>query len=544
MPTVRRYERQVLPQPINEPVAIPDAFGAGIGRAISQTGQALQKTADTMVDIHIERELQKDKAWVRDILNQAAQQDREFMAGQYGRLSADGTNVYDESKKYFEDSRRRWMDRLATPRQQEMFAQAYDPRVNSHLDGAIRHQNKQIEIYDRATKNAFIVQTTNDAVMMRRDSSYVEISLAEVTATTRELYRHMGKEVADSMVLDATGKFHAAIIEADLEDDPQAAKRYFDKTIVQTQISEKLKAVLKQKIDRADLRGREQERADYIISASDDPVERLRMARESNKDIRDGAVVRIKARNAEEERFKEKARIKANADRVNRIINAGNYSDALDIADTAQYGPDRLDLIRLSQSLYTGKKIQTDPAKMLEARIRIDREEIPSLETLWMEYKPYADDADWKQLENYFRSGGAAGGLKDATVRTMFKNMTGKSAEEKPDHYQGVWNYVLRNLPEGKKPIDPDVRQLVGQALAEGEREGGGWGYGEDMPYLEAVEKGHGDTWLPDVTGDEEEKITRILKENGKLVTDRTIQLYKKHVILGIPLPAGPLEVQ
>jgi hypothetical protein len=475
-------------------------------------------------------------------LNRAISQDREFMSGQYAKVGKEGAGVYDESLSYFEEARRKWMKELKTPIQQELFSQAYDPRVNSHLDGAIRHQANQIKIYDEATQNAFISQTTNDAVLMRKDRAFVENSLAEVTQTTKNLYQHMGKEVMDAMVLEAQGKFHAAVIEATIEEDPVAAKKYFEKAVVQTQMSEKLKTVLKKKLDSAGLRQKEQARADNIMGASDDPKERLKMARESDQDLRDGVVMRIKARNAEETYFKEQAELTLLSEKTNAVLNAGNLEDGLDVADSVTSGRSRLELTRLAHSLYGRDDTKTDQAKMLEARILIDRGKIADIESLWRGYKPYADDGDWKQLESYFRSGGAAAGLKDSNVRTIYKSITGKDAADKPEQYGRVWEYVRNNLPEGRKPTDEEVRKLVGQALTWGERKGGGWGYGENMPLTEAILKGHLETWLPDVDDEEERAIKKILKENGKLVNDTTIRLYKKHIIMGLPLPVKPKE--
>ncbi len=540
MPTIRRYERQVLPQPVGQPAAVPDAFGAGTGRAMVEVGRAIGRTGEVVGDIAQERRDRRDKAHVRDVLNQAIEQDREFMGGQYSKEGADGTGVYDESKKYFEDSKRRWMQQLESQQQQELFAQAYDPRANSHLDGALRHQNKQIEVYDTATKNAFVAQTTNDAVLMRKDPEYVAVSLAEVTATTRDLYRHMGKEVADAMVLDAQGRFHAAVIEADIEDNPAAAKKYFEGAVVQTQIPEKLKAVLKQKIDRADLRSREQQRADEIMSASADPRERLGMARKSPEDIRDGAVSRVKARNAEEKFYQEQAEQAMLAEKTNAILDIKSLEGALDIADTVENGKSRLELTRLAHSLYgTDKdKIKTDQAKMLEARIRIDRGEMPSIETLWMEYKPHAADADWKQLENYYRSGGAAAGLKDSNVRSIYKSLTGKDATDKPKKYNRVWDYVQRNMPEGRKPTDEEVRGLVGQALIEGYIPVKNW-WDTEMTYGEALETGQIEQWVPDIPEEDEDRAIQQLNRVGIPVTPERIRKFYLHEMKGVPRPAA-----
>jgi hypothetical protein len=252
--------------------------------------------------------------------------------------------------------------------------------------------------------------------------------------------------------------------------------------------------------------------------------------------------MRIKARNAEETYFKEQAELTLLSEKTNAVLNAGNLEEGLDVADSVTSGRSRLELTRLAHSLYGRDDTKTDQAKMLEARILIDQGKIADIESLWRGYKPYADDGDWKQLESYFRSGGAAAGLKDSNVRTIYKSITGKDAVDKPEQYGRVWEYVRNNLPEGRKPTDEEVRKLVGQALTWGERKGGGWGYGENMPLTEAILKGHLETWLPDVDDEEERKIKNILKENGKLVNDTTIRLYKKHIIMGLPLPVKPKE--
>jgi hypothetical protein len=537
MPTIRRYERQVLPRPAGPPAAVPEAFGAGIGRAMEQMGRSLGQTGDVVVNVMVEKELQKDKARVRDVLNRAIEQDREFMADQYARKGADGVTVYDDAKSYFEESKRRWMGELSTPGQQELFAAAYDPRVGSHLDAAQSYQNKQIEIYDQATKNAFISQTTNDAVLMRRNPGFVAASLAEVIQTTRELYRHLGKEAADAAVLEATGAFHAGIIEADMEDDPAAAEKYFDRAVVQTQIPEKMKAVLRQKLSHASLNQQTYERADFVAGDSDDPVERMKMARESDPKIRAGVTALIKARNAEEKQFRADALEKLLDVKTNEILNAKALEPALKIADTLEKGSARLTMVKLAESLYGGG-VKTIAAKLMEARILIDRRKIPSKLALWRDYKPYVSDDDWPALESYFQNGGAAGGLTDSSVRSIYKGRTGKTDDAvKPEEYNWVWDYVLRNLPEGRKPTDDILRDLVGQAIIGGRIPIKNWP-DTKMTYGEAVEKGETARWVPNISKDVEDQIIRKLNEVGIPVTEERIRKFYLHEIEGVPRPA------
>jgi hypothetical protein len=487
-----------------------DAFGAGLGAAVSQLGAAAASAGEQIYDSAMVYQEKKDKAYVRDIVNQARAADRKYMAEQYAKEGKEGINVFDESAAYFDEQEDHWMARLPTPAQQELFKQAYYPLVNNHLDGAIAHQQKQIDLYEDSTRQAFIDQTTSDAIQNRWDEDFVDESLMEVQMTTRERFAGRDREVIDDQVAKETGKFHTKIIEAMIEDNPARADEYFKAHL--DEIPGEVQTMLKGKLETTTVAQESQMRADNIVASTPAYEKKLEKARKiKDAKVRDATLARIKARETERKYIEAEAKQQHESDMTKQIIHADSLSNALSIAYKEEDGKLQLQLVKLAEDRFGNKKTVTDPAKMLEARMRIDRGEIADMETLWREYKPYADQDDWKKTEDYFRKGGITGGLKDSTVRTMFATMRGKKADEKPEEYQYVWNYVKRNLHPDKAVTDEVVRQLVSDAMVnvtlEGEAKGSGWWWDKDETYGMALEKGRGDIWLPDVSDAEEKAI-------------------------------------
>ena len=100
---------------------------------------------------------------------------------------------------------------------------------------------------------------------------------------------------------------------------------------------------------------------------------------------------------------------------------------------------------------------------------------------------------------------------------------------------------VLQNMEPGKAVSDESISRTISNLyMQSGESMGSGWFWDRDETYATALEKGRGDTWLPDVTEKERQEISAILHQAGiEKITEDRIRKYKKYEIMGIPRSAG-----
>lgn len=96
--------------------------------------------------------------------------------------------------------------------------------------------------------------------------------------------------------------------------------------------------------------------------------------------------------------------------------------------------------------------------------------------------------------------------LPVSRAQRIYKTVAGD--EEMPE---GFYEAVVGLVPAGSKPTDRELETIMGNLKMEGERQGGGIGYGSDMTLFEAGEEGAAATWLPDVDAREEERLDAIL---------------------------------
>lgn len=141
---------------------------------------------------------------------------------------------------------------------------------------------------------------------------------------------------------------------------------------------------------------------------------------------------------------------------------------------------------------------------------------------------------------SYWKSGG--GGLKDSEVRTMFAEVTGSQAKDKPELYAAVYSFIESNAPkaEGRQVPPETVRKLMNQALLSKD---GGW-FGSDKTLAEHFKTGGSlDDFEADVPDDVRDAIVAELKRRKVKVSEKNIQRIYKIEYMGFP-KAGPNQQQ
>lgn len=568
MPVIKRYQRQHFagPAPVTGYTDMA-RLNLAMGQEVNRLAQGAEKISDVIIEAHVEKELEKQEAFLADALNQAAEQDREFMAGLFERTGKDAVNSYLDAEDHFKRQAEMYSSRFQTQKEQEAFKQQYFARKNVFLTRALGHQNEQIRNYREATLNGAIKQKTNDALMMRDDAGYVEEQRAGVEADTRAKYKRYEGDALEELVSEANGKFYASVYGALIEDDASEAEKRINQIIDEDnrredgkkRLPENVKLALQKKLETALHSEAVFSRADEISVLSDEYAEQDRMVRETDPKIRSEVRSVVTARQNREKQLKADAREELRKEKSRQVLSAADYDAALKIA-TSVTDPDiRKELIGTARWLFIGGKTtrQPDPVLSIWFKEMIDSGAIKEVPDLFkaennLQGKTFSDlsPAEMKDIYNTVKKkeAGQMDKLSWTHAASMFKTSTGYNNIEKPAAFEMAWQMMTRSVENGMAPTDDNMIKIIDKAWMlsnmTGEVKAGGWwgrvataGYGWDKTYAQAVAEGEQDQWMPPVSEDERPGIIDELKKAGRLVNEDTIRLYKKHVILGYPRP-------
>jgi hypothetical protein len=164
----------------------------------------------------------------------------------------------------------------------------------------------------------------------------------------------------------------------------------------------------------------------------------------------------------------------------------------------------------------------------------------PSQANIVARHLGLSDPSHWKSIDDYVAQGGSTGEITQTRVTDSLRSLvTDSSKVGTPKsinkNYPGLYNYVMDEWPKGELYSREKLRKIVSQGIASGEVPGGAWYINDDEgSYQEAVQRGEGDEWMPDVTDNEKENIIQKLQAAGETVTEQKIKEYQKHIVLGI----------
>lgn len=145
-------------------------------------------------------------------------------------------------------------------------------------------------------------------------------------------------------------------------------------------------------------------------------------------------------------------------------------------------------------------------------------------------------DKQVQEARTYQQEGGNKAGVTLTRVERVYKALTG-GGKMPPQTFA----LVLQNMEPGKAASDESISRTISNLYVQsGESMGSGWFWDRDETYADALSKGRGKTWLPDVTEKERQEIRAILRQAGiEKITEERIREYKKYEIMGIPRSAG-----
>ena len=146
----------------------------------------------------------------------------------------------------------------------------------------------------------------------------------------------------------------------------------------------------------------------------------------------------------------------------------------------------------------------------------------------------------YAESKAYLDEGGKDGHLNFTRVESLYKKMT-----DQKEMSNETYDLIVSLFSSGKAREDADViegrlRRVIADITLDGEKRGGGAGYGKDGKYYEDREKSV-DSWLPDITEEEAAAARQTILELGvisqpELITPEDVRIFHKSDVLGLPL--------
>jgi len=193
---------------------------------------------------------------------------------------------------------------------------------------------------------------------------------------------------------------------------------------------------------------------------------------------------------------------------------------------------------------------------------------ITSEDDIVSRYSGVLQEDDIENVIAYYKKGGGAGELTHSKVESVYKKVTTLKPDKKlyEEQLNAIFSIALQELPPGKLPTEEYLKSVAVRVVAEGEAMGigtvdtffgdFGFGYDENMTYLEAKKQGKVREWQPLLSDSDTLSAKQgILQENARRAevnkkleaegvsdrmkffdpsTDAGRRFYWKHLVLGI----------
>lgn len=251
--------------------------------------------------------------------------------------------------------------------------------------------------------------------------------------------------------------------------------------------------------------------------------EKILAAVEAQPDLRDRAAMRQIA--ISELQFQDTLQKSQVASQARALVKESTTQNLSPIAAAQFFAANgqSQDVVEYATKLAFGQRQETPDSRraLREALIRVDMNEMadaPTREAFAMNH-----GLTLAQTNTLLDYKGKAADIPISKVQTVYKALGGGDAL--PD---GFYDSVLQSLAPGKKPSAKELNDTVANLLMDGERQGGGFGYGRDMNLFNAGQQGRTQTWLPNISDNEAQKLDAALTANNLKPTDFNRRKLKK----------------
>ena len=560
IPQSNLAQQQIDPRTGRQQTRVPSAVeGQGLvaaGQGLQNLGVAVSRVERrNLLDEERDRQERQgkiDRSTAYDTYSTFTDRTRQLESGYLDLKLGAAIGSFDKSQEQIDALQQEAEESLANLDQKLMFGQLSTTHRRTFLNSIETHERVQTDAWDKQSGQLQVDDGKRTAIDHYLDPDAAATAKASVQiGIERILPGDENAKLRKEMFKNELSEIHEGIIGRLLVNDPIGAKSYYDKN--KKAVLAENKADIEKKLTSGLLEQRAQVRTDLIVNSGKSFEDQLlEVNKISDAEERKLVSQGVKTRKSEAD-FVDKQRYEGVEDQIGRSIIA---APSLEAAQRLSRNPnlkakDQLKWSKVANSQFERKKrgdIDSVLGVYADARALINKGEIKSITQL----EPFLADlsnSDGDGLKKFFEKGGVLGTLTDARGREIFKTVT-QGKEDPRDEgagallYQRAWNYVEQELKNTDKPTatDSEIKKLMSQAVADGEQITGGF-IDPDMTYAEAVLRGLGKVWLPEIA----DKIERTQIDNGLRLANETLpgedkialteknrRIYKKHIILEI----------
>lgn len=405
---VPQYQRRVAgPQPMPDvnmsSPASPDAYGAGVGRALESAGGRLYQVAERM-------QAEEDATRVVEAQNNLASWERSFLndpeSGIFSRQNKDAVGIYDEAAQLYEKKIKEITGGLANDRQRMNFSHSSSASMNAKLDAIARHEATQRRSWMAATAEQAIKERISDVAANYNDEAIVSAAIQDVRSSIETMFPGMGGGFIDQATKDFVSSAQIARIDAALKaDDPDLAAKIYEAH--EEKIDGMKRAAVKAGIDKAQTSRFVQEESDrlYRKFGLHGEAEAMRWIREHYEGDKEDSLSRyIQARYSDERRFQAQREEQLFDATYNLVDGAGSLSKALEaIGSSGMKRRHQASLRNYAREIYAGEKLpQTSPETATRIQAHLDDRSLFEKYPTWSSfYSAFGADLSFADRNRY-----------------------------------------------------------------------------------------------------------------------------------------------
>lgn len=372
----------------------PEAFGAGVGRALAQAGHRLEQVAERM-------QAEEDSTRVVEAQNALSAWEREFFnnpeTGIFSKKNKDAVGLYDEAAKVYEEKVREVSGTLGNDRQRMAFSRSASSSMNAKLDAAARHEAAQRQNWMVETAKQTMSIKLDDIMANYTDEGIVTAAIADVRSSIEAMFPGMGGAFVDTATARFVSSAHLARIEAALKaGDPDLALAIFDAN--EEAIDGTKRAAVKADIDQAQMLRWTQEESEAVwrrfgLKGEEAALKHIRETYEGDRESK--LMTAVQARYVDEKRIQAKRESDAYDALYDRVASAGSYGEALSAIERSGLKRRQRDgLKRLAEETFgvEARLPKTDPEAAMEIQGHLDNRDLFKAYPTWRQF--YAEFGD------------------------------------------------------------------------------------------------------------------------------------------------------
>jgi len=235
MPAVPRYptgrvENAPVPGFRSGAFANADSFGGAQAEVLGNVAAGMGKAGYMLSNRAVEEQDQLNKSLVREALNQAKIQTRDYLTSDvYLRQGSNAINVVPEAQKKFGQIRDGLLKNLQNDAQKEMFRQLYTDLETDHIGSVMTFQMRERKQYEHQTISAENQNAVEDAVLNRSNPEAIKKAEETIAFNTAYQHRGFGPEVRKTEATKGLSVLHSKILEATMMESARAGLAYLEK---------------------------------------------------------------------------------------------------------------------------------------------------------------------------------------------------------------------------------------------------------------------------------------------------------------------------